>query len=132
MSGSPTRPTTEQVADANTTAGPWTPRFLVDLRGRPNRQRAALIAAVVVGLVAVWIHWLGLVLAGALVGLVSRTLPRAIAAGVGVGVLVLGLHVLGSPVMGPGEFIALSPVSYISVIAAVLGPLWGALVRSVV
>jgi len=132
MSWKPTRPTTGEATDDDGVAGPWTPLFLADLRTRRNPRRAALVAALLVGLVAVWVHWIGLVVAGALVGLVSRTLPRALAAGVGVGALVLVLHVLGSPVMGPAEFLALSPVSYVTVVAAVGGPLWGSLARGVI
>lgn len=132
MSEGAAGPTTGGGAVATAEAGPWTPAFLADLRRRQNPRRAALVAALLVGLVAVWVHWLGLVVAGALVGLVSRTLPRALTAGIGVGALVLVLHVLGSPVMGPGEFLALTPVTYVTIGAAVLGPLWGALVRAVI
>jgi hypothetical protein len=109
----------------------WTPAWLADLRETDDRRHAALVAAALVGLAAAMVHWLGLFLAGALVGLVCRTVPRAVAAGVGVGVLVLVVHVGASPVMGPGEFLALSPASYLTVAVGLLAPVWGSLVRGV-
>lgn len=119
-------------ADAAGGDGPgWTPAALADLRADDNRRRAALVTAALVGLLAAAVHWLGLVLAGALVGLVSEDLPRALAGGLAVGVLVLAVHVSASPVMGPGEFVALAPAAYVSVGAALVAPLWGSLVRGV-
>lgn len=111
---------------------PWTPGALADLRSRPDRRRVALVAAAFLGLAAVSVHWVGLFLAGALVGLVSETLPRALLAGLALGVAVLVLHVLASPAMGAGEFLALAPASYVTVGAALLAPAWGSLVRGVV
>lgn len=110
----------------------WTPHVLVAIRARRNRRLSALVAVALVGLVAVWVHWVGLFVAGALIGLVSWTVPRAAAAGLGFGLLVLLLHIFASPVMGPAEFLALSPPSYVTIAAALIGPLWGSLVRGVV
>jgi len=110
----------------------WTPGVLSDVRSRRDRRLVALAAAAVVGLVTVSVHWLGLFVAGALVGLVSESLPKALAAGLAVGVLVLVAHVLASPVMGPAEFVALAPASYVTIGAALVGPVWGSLVRGVV
>lgn len=110
----------------------WTPEPLERLRADPTRRRVALAAAALVGLAAAWVHWLGLFVAGALVGLVSRDLPRAVAAGLGVGVLVLAAHVLASPAMSAGEFLGLGQPAYLAVGAGLLLPAWGALVRSVV
>lgn len=119
-------------SDGQTRTGPWTPSALTELRARRNRRYAALVAAGLLGILAASVHWLGLVVAGALVGLVSRTLPRALAAGLAVGVVVLLLHVLASPVVGLGEFLALTPPAYVAIAAALIGPLWGALIRGVV
>ena len=110
----------------------WTPAALAALREDDDRRRVALALAVLVGLAASWVHWLGLFLAGAAVGLVSRSLPRALAAGLGTGALVLVVHLLASPVVGPGELLALAPASYVTVGAALAAPLWGSLVRGVV
>ena len=118
-------------SDGGRTSG-WTPRALVELRQRPNRRRAALLAAALAGVALGLIHWVGLVTAGALVGLASETVPRAVAAGLVVGLLVLGIHVLASPVVGVGEFLALAPASYVAIGIALIAPAWGALVRAVV
>lgn len=110
----------------------WTPAWLAGVRGRRNRRRALLVAAAIVGLSLAWLHWLGLVVAGALVGLASRTVPRAVAAGLGLGVVVLVVHVLASPVMGAGEFLGLVPISYLGLGVGLVAPVWGSLVRAVV
>lgn len=125
------RPETEPDDGDGRGATDWTPPWLVELRTDDHRRHAALVAAALVGLGAAMVHWLGLFVAGALVGVVSRTLPRAVAAGLAVGLLALVVHVGASPAMGPGEFLALSPASYLSVGAALLFPLWGSLVRGV-
>lgn len=111
---------------------PVRPGFLTTVRTEPRKRYAALAVALVVGLGAAWVHWLGLVVAGALVGLVSRTVPRAVAAGLGVGVAALALNVLASPTMGPGEFLALTPPAYVAIGAGLVGPVWGSLIRGVV
>lgn len=113
-------------------AGSWTPSFLVEMRESPTQRRILLVVAALAGLTLAWFHWAGLFAAGALVGLVSKTVPRAVFAGVVVGVLVLAVHVVAIPAMGAGEFVALSPPSYLAVAAALLMPLWGSLVRGVV
>jgi len=106
---------------------------VTDVELREHRyQPAVLVAAALVGLALAWIHWLGLFVAGGLVGLVSRTLPRAVVAGLAVGVLALVGHVLASPVMNAGEFLALTPASYVTIAAALLAPVWGSLVRGVI
>lgn len=99
------------------------------VRTAPRRRRFALVLALGAGLALAWVHWLGLFVAGALVGLVSENLPKALAAGLGVGVLALALTVLASPAIGAGEFLALSPASYVAAGASLLLPTWGALVR---
>ena len=87
-----------------------------------------LVVAVVVGLAAAWLHWLGLVLGGALVGVVSKTLPRAILGGVGFGVVVLVVFAVS---LGPaaGAVLEMAPISYLVVAAALGLPVLGSLVR---
>lgn len=113
-------------------AGRLTPSFLLQVRQSPIQRRTVLVVAALAGLALAWFHWSGLFAAGVLVGLVSKTVPRALGAGVVVGVLVVAVHVLAIPAMGAGEFVALSPPSYVAVAAALLMPLWGSLVRGVV
>ncbi len=110
----------------------WSTEFLAGVRESPLLRGVVLVVAVGVALALAWFHWFGLFVGGAAVGLVSKTVPRAVVAGLAVGVVVLALHVFGSPVMGPDEFLSLSPPSYVAVAAALLMPLWGSLVRGVV
>lgn len=110
----------------------WTPAALASIRADSRTRRVALAVAAAVGLALAWVHWLGLFAAGALVGLVSRTPPRAVVAGVAFGVLVLVVTVVASPVMGPREFLGLTPPVYVAAAAALLAPAWGSLLRGVV
>lgn len=110
----------------------WTPGPLASLRRSPAHRRVALVGAIIVGLAAAWLHWVGLVVAGVLVGLISATLPRAAATGLAVGGLVLVVQLVASPAVDPGELLALAPASYVTVGAALGLPLWGSLVRGVV
>lgn len=109
-----------------------TPQFLLRIRGTRRTRWVALVATGLLGLGLAWLHWLGLFAAGALVGLVSRDVPRAVTAGLAMGLLVLAVQVLAVPPMGPGEFLALSPPSYLAVAAALLAPAWGSLGRGVI
>ena len=72
----------------------------MSLANRWRRFRSAegwrwltMVAAIAVGLVAAWLHWAGLFLGGALVGLASTTRGRALLAGLGFGVLVVAIFV---------------------------------------
>lgn len=53
-----------------------------------------MVVAILAGLVAAWVHWAGLFLGGALVGLASATRGRALLAGFGFGVLVVAVFVV--------------------------------------
>jgi hypothetical protein len=118
--------------DADGAGFDWTPEWLETARGRRGRRRSLLLSAAVLGLALAWLHWIGLFVAGALVGLASRSVPRAVAAGVALGVLVLAVHVLASPVMSAGAFASLTPISYVTIGLAIVAPVWGSLVRAVV
>jgi hypothetical protein len=122
----------ESTAEERSDDDPLRPAFLTTIRTEPRKRYAALVGLLVVGLAAAWVHWLGLFVAGALVGLVSRTVPRAVAAGLGVGVAALVLTVLASPTMGVGEFLALTPPAYVAIGSGLVLPVWGSLVRAVV
>lgn len=105
---------------------------LNDIRTDSRKRYAALLVAAVVGLAAAWLHWVGLFIAGALVGLVSRDLPRAVVAGLAVGLATVAVTVLANPSMGPGEFLALTPPVYVAIGAGLVLPAWGSLIRAVV
>lgn len=111
---------------------PWTPSALTAIRGRRRRRWVALLVAVVVGFGAAWIHPLGLFVAGALLGLSSRTPGRAAFAGVGFGAVVLVAQVLLLPGMDVGGFLGFRPPVYVTVGAALGAPVWGSLIRGVV
>jgi hypothetical protein len=122
----------EPTAEKGPDDEPLRPAFLTTVRTEPRKRYAAFAVLVVVGVAAAWVHWLGLFVAGVLVGLVSRTVPRAVAAGLGVGVAALVLTVLASPTMGVGEFLALTPPAYVAIGSGLVLPVWGSLVRAVV
>lgn len=109
----------------------WTPEWLIELRESDSRRYAALVAAALVGLGLAMVHWLGLFLAGAIVGLIERSVRRAVTKGLAVGVIVLLVHVAGSPVMSPDEFVGLGPPAFLSLAGAIVAPVWGSLARAV-
>jgi hypothetical protein len=104
---------------------------LATLRADDTQRRVALIVAVLLGIAATAIHWVGLFVAGALVGLTRQSLRRALLAGLGFGLLVLVLFFVVTPLVTPGNLSALAPLSYVTVAIALLGPVWGALTRGV-
>ena len=104
---------------------------LATLRADDTQRRVALIVAVILGVAATAIHWVGLFVAGALIGLTRRSLPRALAAGLGFGVLVVGLFFVATPLITPGNLFVLAPLSYVTVGIALVGPVWGALARGI-
>lgn len=104
---------------------------LATIRGNPRRRRVALAVAAIVGLPLAWLHWLGLVLAGALIGLTRPRLRGAIAIAAGFGAAVaIGTAIVALGGLGPA--IELSRLSIVTIVTgAVLGG-WGALLRGVV
>ena len=79
--------------------------------GLPDVPRQWLLAgAVVAGLAASTVHWLGLAVGGALVGLAARTTRRGLLGGAGFGLLAWMLFVAGQFRTGawpPGDALAL-------------------------
>ena len=101
------------------------------VRTEPRPHAVAVVVAVAIGLAASWLHWVGLLLGGALVGLVSASLPRAALGAIGFGVLVLLVFAVSlggslSVVFG------MAPVVYLVVASAIGLPLLGSLVRGLV
>lgn len=106
---------------------------LTRVRKDPHRHWIALVVSIGIGLVLASVHWLGLVVGGALVGLVSTSLVRALFAGIGFGLLVLlvwtaSLWITGSlsRVLEMGEF------GLVAVAIALVAPAVGSLLRGVV
>jgi len=106
---------------------------LDDLRGDRRQRLAVTTVAVVVGFGLATLHWAGLLIAGALVALPQRSLPRGLVAGICVGVLVvvgflarLALAGTLNPVLGMGQ------PSLLALAIGLLLPAFGSLVRGVV
>lgn len=96
---------------------------------RHNRRVhvAALATVTVIGLILSQNHWLGLVLAGALLGIVSPGLREAVFTSLGFGVLVVAVFLFSS---GPAtRVVAMDPIIYVTVAGALVLPVLGSLVR---
>lgn len=101
------------------------------LRTEPRLHALALVIAALGGLAVAWIHWLGLVVAGALVSVLAPSLRRGLAYGVAIGLLVLVVFAL-SLGDAAGRLPAMTPIVYITAASALGLPLLGALVRGIV
>ncbi|WP_243637866.1 hypothetical protein [Natrarchaeobius oligotrophus] len=102
---------------------------LAAVRTNPRVRRPAFALAAVVGLGLAWVHWLGLVCGGALVGLLSPSLRRGVVAALGFGVLVLVVFFLR---IGPVALvIEMRPIVFVTVASAFALPALGALLRGV-
>ncbi|ADD06909.1 uncharacterized protein Nmag_3359 [Natrialba magadii ATCC 43099] len=104
---------------------------LESIRTTPRRRAVALVLAGGLGVVFAWFHWIGLVLGGALVGLVSTTFWRALVTAAGFGLVVLGLFVI-SLGGATAQVLEMAPVVYLIVGAAIGLPVFGSLVRGIV
>ena len=108
---------------------------LVDGSARVRSERrlhaVSLFVCLLVGLALASVHWIGLVVGGALVGLVAPDLSRAVGYGLGFGVVVLVVFAvsLGGAL---GGALAMSPAIYLTVGAGLGLPVLGSLVRGVV
>lgn len=100
-------------------------------RTQRRSHAAALAGAAALGLLFAWIHWLGLVLGGALVALVAPSLRRGAAYALGFGALVLVAFAvsIGDSVLLVPE---MRPIVYVTVASAIGLPLLGSLARGVV
>lgn len=103
------------------------------LRNDPLAHWIAMLFALGVGLALTTVHWVGLVAAGGLVGVVATTFKRALLAGFGVGVLVLVAWFIMHAVTGTlGNLLATGEFLLIAVVIGVLGPMLGSVVRGLV
>lgn len=104
--------------------------LLERVRTEPRLYVAALAISIVVGLALSTIDWLGLVVGGALVGIVSENLLRAVGAGLLFGVIVLAafLVTLGGSATAVPE---MTPIVFVTVGAAIALPILGSLARGV-
>ncbi|MFB6360746.1 MAG: hypothetical protein ABEH59_05430 [Halobacteriales archaeon] len=106
---------------------------LASIRADPRQRRLVIAGGLLVGLGLGALHWLGLVLGGALVALPARTIPRGLAHGLALGMV--GLATAGLLLAANGALEAALSTGSIGGIAAGIGlaaPLLGAAVRAVV
>ena len=106
---------------------------LAEIRNDTRARWAALAAGAAVGLAAAWVHWYGLALGGALVGLASKDVKRGLVAGVGFGLLAWAVFAgLVASAGGLGAYLGTGRLLYLSVGIPVGLSALGSLVRGVV
>lgn len=107
--------------------------WLAHVRDDRYRRRAVMLVGAAVGLAVAQFHWLGLLLGGALVGLASRDLPRALLAGLAFGVGALAVFLGSLAIAGSlGPVLAMGQLTYLAVATPIGAGLVGSLVRGVV
>jgi hypothetical protein len=106
---------------------------LCRVREESKPHWVALVVAIVAGLALSTVHWLGLVVGGALVGLVAASLRRALLSGLGFGLLVVVVWVLVLVLSGAlGKVTAMGEIAGLGVAVALVAPVFGSLVRGIV
>lgn len=125
MSEHDTAGTTEEADSADPPAG-----MLSRVRSEPRVHAAALAVAAIAGLVLAWLHWIGLVAAGALVAFVAPSVRRGLAYGFGIGLLVLVVFAL-SLGDAAARTPAMRPIVYVTAGSALVLPVLGSLVRAI-
>lgn len=107
--------------------------LLERVRTEPLPHWVALLVAIVVGLAAASVHWLGLVLGGALVGLVTTGLWRALLAGLGFGLVAVLTWLLQLVIAGSvGDVLAMGLFAWLAIGIGIAASVLGSLVRGVV
>jgi len=97
-----------------------------------NRWRVTVLAGAVGALLAT-VHWSGLLVGGALVGLAWPTLRRAVTAGLGFGVAVVAVFALELALSGSlAPAVGMGPLAVVPVLAALVAGALGATVRGLV
>lgn len=103
---------------------------LRSVRRSAHRRWLGLAVAVVVGLLFASVHWVGLVVGGALTGLLARSPRRGVIAGFAFGVLAWATFVASLALSGAAaEYVAMGQVFYLSVAVPVVAGTLGGLVR---
>lgn len=89
-----------------------------------------MVVAILVGLVAAALHWAGLFLGGALVGLAAETRKRALLAGLGFGVLVWVVFAATLLASGDlGQYLAMGQITVVGLAIPVTTATFATLVR---
>ncbi|ELZ49620.1 hypothetical protein C464_04061 [Halorubrum coriense DSM 10284] len=107
------------------------PSPLDRVRTEPRPHAVALVAAVGVGVALAFVHWVGLIAAGALASVVAPTVRRGVGYALAAGVVALAAFAVA---LGPAAAAVpgMRPVVYVAVGAGLALPLFGSLARAVV
>lgn len=106
---------------------------LTALRSNPRTRWLGFAIGAIVGLALASIHWVGLVVGGALVGLFARDLPRAVVAGLAFGVVALLAFAAWLALAGAlGVYLEMGQILAVSVAIPLVGGALGSLVRGLV
>ncbi|MFB6133305.1 MAG: hypothetical protein ABEJ44_07900 [Halanaeroarchaeum sp.] len=102
------------------------------LRDTPSRRRLGTLGAVVVGLVAVWAHWVGFVLGGALVAHLQPSIRRGVLAALSFGLVSWLSFTAWLATTGDVHlYLGMGQVLGVSTAVALVGSLLGALARGI-
>ena len=103
------------------------------IRWIPHYHWLALVAGCAVGVFLATLHWSGLVIGGALVGLVAANLTRAVLSGIGFAVLALLVWATFLAEAGTlGAVVAMGELTGLAIVIAVGLSVLGSLVRGIV
>ena len=106
---------------------------LAAMRSNPRTRWLGFAFGAVAGIVLASIHWIGLVVGGALVGIFARDLPRAVAAGIAFGLVALLVFAGGLALDGAlGVYLETGQLLAVSVAIPLVGGAFGSLVRGLV
>lgn len=106
---------------------------LQTVREDPFIHWVTLAGALIAGILLAQLHWLGLVAGGALVGLVTTSLLRALLAGVGFGITVLFIWAGTLAAAGSlGNVSSMGELAALGVGIGIAAPVLGSLVRGVI
>ncbi len=85
------------------------------------RDWTKVLVGFAIGLIISYFHWVGLIVGGLAVGIASRNLRTALAAGLAFGIMVWLAFIAMLSVNGmAGKFFAMSPLSYLSLLLTVV------------
>ncbi|MDZ7730764.1 MAG: hypothetical protein U5K37_07350 [Natrialbaceae archaeon] len=102
------------------------------VRGDTTTNMLSLVLIIVVGTGIAWFHWVGFLLGGLAIGVISRSLIGAILNAIWFGVVALAVHLIVTvPTEVALQMPELTPIVYVTVGTAIGLPLLGSLVQGV-
>lgn len=102
------------------------------IRTDPPVHWGAMLLAFVVGLALAHVHWVGLVVGGALVGLVTTSLVRALLGGLSFGLVALTVWAGRLWMAGAlSNGLAMGQITLVAVAIVILAPVLGSLTRGI-